>query len=134
MADCGYPVIPAYLAANRNTLGIDDAKVTHIWTQDRKMSEHCAAACKIDSVVDELTDMIGQVDAILLARDDPENHVKMVKPFIDAGIPVFIDKPLAFCKDDLDYFTAQHDKGKFIMSSSAMRYSAGIQSQRDQLA
>ena len=68
MADCGFPVIPAYLAANSDTLGIDDAKVTHIWTQDRKVSEHCAAAGKIDTVVDEMTDMIGQVDAVLLAE------------------------------------------------------------------
>jgi predicted dehydrogenase len=134
MPDCGFPVIPSYLDANRDTLGIDGAKVTHIWTQDSKISEHCAAASKIDTVVNKMTDMIGQVDAILLARDDPENHVEMAKAFIDTDIPVFIDKPLAFCKKDLEYFTTQHDKGKFIMSSSAMRYSAGIQSQRDQLA
>lgn len=134
MADCGFPVIPAYLAANRDTLGIDGVKVTHIWTQDRRLSEHCAAASKIDNVLDEISEMVGRVDAVLLARDDPENHVEMSKLFIDANIPIFIDKPLAFCKEDLEYFCGQYSKGKFIMSSSALRYSAGVQSQREYLA
>jgi predicted dehydrogenase len=134
MADCGYPVIPAYLAANRDTLGIDGAQVTHIWTQDRAISEHVAGASHIDHVVDDLEDLIGAVDAVLLARDDPENHAAMAKPFLDAGVPIFIDKPLAFSREDLAYFDEQQAKGKFLMSSSALRYSAGVQGGRVGLA
>jgi predicted dehydrogenase len=127
-------VIPAYLGANRDTLGIENVKVTHIWTQDRALSQHVSKAAMIENVCDDMDDMIGKVDAVLLARDDPENHRQMAQPFIDAGVPLFIDKPLAFSRDDLDYFTKKVDEGKFIMSCSAMRYSAGAQSQRDQLA
>ena len=133
MADCGYPTIPNYLGANRDTLGVDDAQVTHIWCQERSIAEHCAAASRIEHVVDSLEDMIGQVDAVLLARDDPENHVAMARPFIDANVPIFIDKPLAFCQEDLDYFTEEVGKGKLIMSSSALRYSGGIQAGRCQM-
>lgn len=134
MADCGYATIPAYLGANKDTLGIEDAKVTHIWTQDNALSQHVSKAAKIENVSSEMTDMIGQVDAVLLARDDPENHKEMAAPFIDAGVPLFIDKPLAFNRQDLEYFTDKVNAGKFIMSCSALRYSAGSQSQRDQLA
>lgn len=130
MADCGFPVIPAYLAANRDTLGIDDAQVTHVWTQDRKVSEHVAAASLIDNVVGNIEDFIGQVDAVLLARDDPENHVAMAKPLIDADVPLFIDKPLAITLDDLDYFDRQQAAGKFIMSCSSLRYDPGVQAAR----
>lgn len=124
MAECGYPAIPMYLAANRDTLGIEAAKVTHIWTQDRTVSEHIAAASLIDNVVDNAEDMIGQVDAVLLARDDPENHPAMAKPFLDANVPIFIDKPLAITREDLDYFAHQNAAGKFLMSCSSMRYAA----------
>lgn len=133
MADCGYPTIPAYLGANRDTLGIEGARVSHIWTQDAALSRHVAKAAHIETVVDDMEDLIGSVDAVLLSRDDPENHVAMAKPFIDADVPIFIDKPLAFCREDLDYFFDQVEKGKFIMSSSAMRYSAGNQSMREHL-
>ena len=133
MQGCGYPTIPVYLAANRDTLGIDGARVTHIWTQDRRLSEHCAAASCIETVVDSLEDLVGRVDAVLLARDDPENHVAMAKPFLDADIPIFIDKPLAFARADLDYFSRHVAAGRFVMSCSSMRYSAGNQSARAEL-
>ncbi|MBN2455991.1 MAG: Gfo/Idh/MocA family oxidoreductase [Sedimentisphaerales bacterium] len=118
----GYGAISVYLSANQDTLGIDGAKVTHVWTQERKISEDIAAGSMIENVVDNAEDMIGNVDAILLARDDPENHVVMAKPFLDAGVPIFIDKPLAITKKDLDYFNQQVKAGKFLMSCSSMRY------------
>ncbi len=133
METCGFPVIPAYLKANRDTLGIDGAQVTHVWTQDRKISEHVAAASCIGNVADRMEDMIGQVDAVLLARDDPENHRKMAEPFLKENVPIFIDKPLAFNRDDLDYFAGQNEAGKFVMSCSALRYSSGVQSARAQM-
>ena len=124
MADCGYPVIPQYLAANRDTLGIDDARVTHVWTQDSCISRNIAAAGKIEHVAERIEDLIGQVDAVILARDDAENHVKMAKPFLDADVPIFIDKPLVITNDDLDFFSAQDSAGKFFMSCSSFRYAA----------
>ncbi len=133
MADCGYPTIPAYLGANRDTLGIEGAQVSHIWTQDDDLSRHVAKAAHIENVVDKMEDLIGSVDAVFLSRDDPENHKAMAKPFIDANVPIFIDKPLAFNREDLNYFAEQVENGKFIMSSSALRYSAGNQSMREQL-
>ena len=133
MVDCGFLVIPAYLAANRDTLGIDQARVVCVWTQQRKLSEQVATAALIENVVDNKEEMIGQVDAVLLARDDPENHAAMAQPFLDANVPVFIDKPLAITRDDLEYFSEQQAKGKFLMSCSSMRYSAGCQSVRGEL-
>ena len=122
MGSCGYAGIPLYLKANRDTLGIEGARVTHVWTQDRKLSGQIAEASLIDNTVNNAEDMIGQVDAVLLARDDPENHKTMAKPFIDASVRIFIDKPLASTTDDLNYFARQYADGKFIMSCSSMRY------------
>ena len=112
MNECGYAGIPIYLGENKDDLGIDGAYVTHIWTQDRKISEHIAKASRIENIVDHSEEMIGQVDAVILARDDPENHVAMAKPFLDANIPIFIDKPLSITLEDLNYFKEQSNKGK----------------------
>ena len=133
MEECGSPHPPRYLQANRDTLGIDGAQVTHIWTQDGAVSEHCARTCRIDHVVDHIEDMVGHVDAVLLLRDDPENHVVMAKPFIEANVPIFLDKPLAYCREGLDYFTDQVAQGKHIASCSSLRFSAGVQAARVQL-
>lgn len=119
----GYPAVTAYLEANRDTLGIPGVRVTHVWAQEPEIAHSIANATQIPTVVNELEDMIGEVDAIILARDDPEKHREMAQPFIEADIPIFIDKPLAFSSEDLDWFSEQHAAGKFIMSCSSMRYS-----------
>ena len=96
MQDCPFPVIPKYLGKQIfPDDAIPNATVTHIWTQDKSISEHIAAASLIDNIVENYRDMIGAVDAVLLARDDPENHKEMSRPFLEAGVPIYIDKPLA---------------------------------------
>ena len=66
--------------------------------------------------------MIGQVDAVLVATDKGFEHVERARPFIEAGIPVFIDKPLCDNRADLATFTRWVAEGKPLMSSSSMRY------------
>src|SRR5690606_24225968 len=95
--DCPFPAIPEYLLQQKfpqDGLG-HLAKVTHIWTQEKKVSEHIAASANIPYIVEDMKSMARQVDAVLLARDDAEKHYEMALPFLKAGIPVFIDKPLA---------------------------------------
>jgi len=129
----GYPGVSAYLDANKDTLGINSALVTHVWTQDKKISESIAKTAGIKNISDRLEDMVGKVDAVLLLRDDPENHVGMAKPFLDAGVPLFIDKPLAINHQDLAYFSQENAKGKLIMSSSSMRYANECRSAKTEI-
>jgi len=119
----GFPAVSDYLDANRDTIGLNGVWVTHIWTQERKISESIARSGGIESISGTLNQMAGSVDAVLLSRDDPENHVEMARPFIDAGIPVFIDKPLAITARDLEWFRRKNEEGRLIMSCSSMRYS-----------
>lgn len=99
MQDCPFPVIPEYLSKQKFPQDtIKNAKVTHIWTQDKKLSAHIAKASKIENIATNYKDLIGKVDAILLARDDYQTHYQLSKPFIQAEIPIYIDKPLSIKK------------------------------------
>jgi len=64
--------------------------------------------------------IIGKVDAVILARDDGENHLSMAKPFIEKDIPILIDKPLTDNAEDLKEFIQYYEKGKLIMSCSSI--------------
>ncbi len=130
----GYPAVTAYLKANEDTLGLPDARVTHVWTQDAGISKSIAASSGIDHVAEKATGMIGHVDAVILARDDAEFHLEMAIPFVEAGIPLFIDKPLAIKQEDMDWFEQQQANGKFIMSCSSMRYANECRVVRQDLA
>lgn len=134
IARVGYPAVATYLEANRDTLGIAGARVTHVWCQDRDIAVSIAKSSGIEAVVDRMADMVGHVDAVILGRDDPEHHVVMAKPFVDANIPIFIDKPLAYAREDLDWFAEQSRLGKFIMSCSSMRYANECRIAKQELA
>lgn len=127
MSKCPFSVISEYLdKQNPETMRIPGAKVTHIWTQDRVISEKVAKASLIDNVVENMDDLIGKVDAVILARDDGENHLEMARPFIEEGIPILIDKPLADNYDDLKEFVKYYREGKLFMSCSSARFSKEI--------
>lgn len=129
MRECPFPAIPEYLdKQNFPEDGLGNlGEVTHIWTQDRKISEHIAKASNIENVVDEMQDMIGEVDAILLARDDAENHYDMAFPFLKAGLPVFIDKPLALSQKEADEILAVQEYNDQIFTCSSLRYAKELQ-------
>ncbi|MGH1440858.1 MAG: Gfo/Idh/MocA family oxidoreductase [Cellvibrionaceae bacterium] len=120
---CGYPVIPRYLKEQSwPSAKIHEASVTHVWSQDKTLSELIAKTCHITHVVDSFEDMIGSVDAVLLARDDAENHLAMTSPFLKAGLPVYIDKPICLSVSDLQkLYKLQLYEGQ-IFSCSALRY------------
>jgi len=123
MEGCGFPVIPRYLEKQKFPEdAIAEAKVTHVWSQDRSIAEHIAKATMIENVVDHYTDMVGNVDGILLARDDAETHYEFAAPFLEAGLPIYIDKPLALSKADASrMFNLQRYPGQ-IFSCSALKY------------
>ncbi len=124
MDGCPYPVIPRYLNAQPDgSVGIADATVTHIWTDDPADAPQVARAAKIPNVVASPQSVIGEVDAVLIATDDGFDHLERARPFIEAGLPVFVDKPLALTISDLKTFVSWQQHGARIQSSSGLRYS-----------
>ncbi|MFC2171130.1 Gfo/Idh/MocA family oxidoreductase [Acidobacteriota bacterium] len=124
MINCPFPAIPDYLSKQsfpEDSLGLL-GEVTHIWTQERKISEHIAASSKISTIVERLEDMISHIDAILLARDDAENHYRMALPFLRAGIPIFIDKPLALSVREANKILDSQKSQDQIYTCSALRF------------
>lgn len=123
MDQCGYPAIPEYLSKESfPEAQIKNAIVTHIWTQDKAMSNKIAKASRIENVVLSAEEMIGQIDGLLLARDDAENHYKLAANFIKAGIPVYIDKPIALSTDSLNQLYKLEQFEGQIFSCSALKY------------
>ncbi|WP_414660639.1 Gfo/Idh/MocA family protein [Horticoccus sp. 23ND18S-11] len=123
--ECPFAGIPVYLNKQPvETLTIPGAKVTHICCvgEGGFTAEHVAKCSLIPHVVEKPTDVIGHVDAVVIATDIGGEHVARARPFIEAGLPVFIDKPLTDNAPDLATFKAWVAAGKPIMSSSSMRY------------
>jgi len=123
MKNCPFSVIPEYLSKQKFPEDlIQGGSVTHIWTQDSAISRDIAESCNIEHIVDSYADLIGKVDAVLLARDDVKMHYEMSAPFLKAGMPIYIDKPIAANMKMLKkIFSLQQYEGQ-IFTCSALRY------------
>lgn len=135
MAACPFPAIPAYLRERRYPEDFLGAlgEVTHVWAQDSILAADIARASRIAHVVERPEAMIGAVDAILLARDDAENHLILAPPFLRAGLPIFIDKPLAVRTVDAKALLALEQWPGQLFSCTALRYAAELRAGGERL-
>jgi predicted dehydrogenase len=105
LAASGWPGINDYVTRRHaSEFGLDGWTITHAWTQDPESTERLCAACRILHGVDDYRELLGAVDAVIIARDDYETHSQMALPFLEAGLPVFIDKPLSLEVSELQVF------------------------------
>lgn len=134
MRQCGYPGISAYLDAQpEGVMGIAGAEVTHVWCDDPHSARRVAEASMIEHVLENPIDAIDKVDAVLIATDKGHEHVARARPFIEAGVPVFIDKPLVDNIQDLRQFDHWVRQGRHLISTSCMRYAKEFLELKDRL-
>lgn len=102
-----------------------DACIAAIWGQDAERTQAVAGHGQIESVVAEPVDMLGSVDAVICVTRHGGRHLKLVRPYLEAGVPTFVDKPLATEPDDartiVDLAT---QSGTPFTSFSTVRFSA----------
>lgn len=122
MRRADWEVIADYLDREpESRFGIGEARVTHAWTQNEDQTAALCSSCRIENAVGSIAEMVREVDAVLLARDDPESHWELAEPFLRGAKPVFVDKPLCVDLADLARFEPYLRDG-LLMSCSGMRY------------
>jgi predicted dehydrogenase len=134
LADSGWPGIYAYVRRRHaSEFGFERWKITHAWTQYPESTKKLCAACNIPNAATNYQDFLGNVDAVIIARDDFETHFQMAQPFLEAGLPVFIDKPLSLDLAELRLLKPYLENGQ-LMSCSGMRYARELDEPRADLA
>jgi predicted dehydrogenase len=69
-------------------------RVTHLWGEKEEFSKKTAEAGQIPTIVARQTDMLGQVDGVMIDHRDGKLHLAAARPFVKAGVPTFVDKPV----------------------------------------
>jgi predicted dehydrogenase len=116
---------------------IDEADITAIWGGDPGRVRDVAARHRIGTVVEQPQDMMGKVDGVLVIDDTGlgEAHASLAWPFLEAGIPAFIDKPMTTRYGDaVELFEVAARTGTPVLSCSALRFAAELETARANLA
>ena len=126
----GWKVIYDYVRERHpSEFGFDGVRVSHVWTQDPEQTRRLQAACNIPHAVKDWRTLEKVVDAVILARDDHERHAEKHLPLLEAGLPVFVDKPLSLAPEDLRRFRPYLEEGQ-LMSCSGLRYARELDEPR----
>jgi len=134
MARAGWPVIHRYLRArDASEIARFDARVVAAWMPDPQMARALCDATRIERCCDNVEDLIDHVDAVMILRDDAASHRRLAEPFLERGIPVFIDKPLATTVADLDFFRPHLAMAR-VMSCAGLRFARELDEPRAELA
>ncbi len=107
-----------------------DMRYSHVWDKNfRKPEEVAWFANKYNlEVCEDLADMAQKVDVGFVHATNWEKHMELAIPFLAAGKPVFVDKPIVGSVKDVAKVRELAANGARILGASSARYCEEIQS------
>ena len=70
--------------------------VDYLWGETAEFAKTAAKRGKIPNVVKSPKDMLDKIDCLIVDHRHPKYHLKAAIPFVEKGIPTFIDKPFCY--------------------------------------
>lgn len=104
-----------------------ECKVVGIFGLEEARTKEVAERGRIEYIAEKPEDLLGKIDAAMVVFRHGDLHAQYALPFIEAGIPTFIDKPFAIKLSDCQrMIDAAEKKGVAITSYSTVRYSQDV--------
>lgn len=103
-------------------LGLDEApplRATAIVAGDPDRTARLAELGGVERVVDDVRALAGEVDALIVTTRDGATHRDLAVPFLDSGVPVWVDKPFATTRADAEAMVAAAARGGVLVTSSS---------------
>ncbi len=98
----------------------DDIQVVAVYGEEEDASQKIHEKCGVEIMKPE--DMLGKVDAIMVTSRNGKLHPGYARPFIEAGLPAFLDKPIANCgKEAEEIIALAREKGVPVMGGSSTK-------------
>lgn len=95
----------SFLDAVINGKIVEDVEFVGVYSDDREAAEKLQEKFGV-AVADRYDEFVGKVDGIIITARHGDNHYKYAKPYMECGIPMFIDKPITCTEEDAAAFKA----------------------------
>ena len=86
-----------------------DVEVVGVYSHDENASKRLNEAYGVP-VLSSYDEVVGKIDGLIVTARHGDNHYKYAKPYIESGIPMFIDKPIAINEDEAIEFMERCSK------------------------
>ena len=83
----------AFIKCIREKAELSDVEVVGVYSDDPAAEEKLNAKFGVP-VMDSFDSAVGQIDGLIVTARHGDNHYKYARPYIESGVPMFIDKPI----------------------------------------
>ena len=111
----------AFLSFIKGKEEFSDVEVIGVYSNEREAAEKLSEKFGVP-VMDDYSDAVGKIDGLIITARHGDNHYKYAEPYIDSGIPMFIDKPITINEDEAVAFMKRLvDKNIRISGGSSLK-------------
>lgn len=104
-----------------------NVKVTSWWGQDLETVQRWAGQTGVQHVARTPEEMLGRVDGVLICTWHGKDHAALARPFVEAGLPVFVDKPFTeSSREAKELLSLAERSGSVVFSSSPWKWSPSV--------
>jgi predicted dehydrogenase len=109
-------------------------EVKYVWGETEEFARNAMEKGSIPEMVADPAEMMGKIDALIVDHRHAKYHLEAATPFVQAGVPAFIDKPFCYRVEEGKKFLAMaREAGTPITSYSSIAQTAATFDIRDQV-
>lgn len=116
-----------FLGFIRDIEKFNDVEVVGVYSHEREAMEKLNAEFGV-KIMDSYDEMVGKVDGVVITARHGNNHFKYAKPYIESGVPMFIDKPVTISEEEaVEFMRLCRDNGVRVTGGSCLKHVDTIQ-------
>lgn len=109
-------------------------ELKYVWGETDEFAKAAMEKGNIPEQVKDPKEMLGNIDALIVDHRHPKYHLEAAWPFVEAGIPTFVDKPFCYRAEEGKEFLQMAKKvGTPVTSYSSIAQSAATFDMMDQI-
>lgn len=112
-----------FMAEKPEFAGIE---VAGVYSEERETAEKLRQRFGVP-VMDNYDEAVGKVDGVIVTARHGDRHYTYAKPYLQTGVSLFVDKPVAIREEDALAMLAQtSQKGVKVTGGSCLRYATSV--------
>lgn len=104
-----------------------DIEVVGVYSDDRTAADKLHDKFGV-CVIGNYAEAVGKIDGLIITARHGGNHYKYAKPYIEIGIPMFIDKPITInAEEAVEFMRKLKDHNVNIVGGSSLKHDVFVQ-------